>query len=87
MSALLVNAGTRVWLILVVATGLTTAIFEADHGVAWATIAILVIASVKIALIIGYFMEVRSAPRSLQIACGVWLVAVTAIVIVGFELT
>jgi heme/copper-type cytochrome/quinol oxidase subunit 4 len=46
-----------------------------------ATVAIVVIAAVKVRLVIGYFMEVRWAPLALRFICDGWLLAVTALIV------
>jgi caa(3)-type oxidase subunit IV len=84
MSHLRASATTRVWLVLVAATGLTGLTFEMLGRESWATSVILIIAAAKIGLILNYFMEVEAAPRFLKIACGLWLAAVLAIVLIGF---
>ena len=76
-----------VWIILLIATGLTAWLTENEHGLRWATIAILLIAAAKIGLIMAEFMELRTAPRAWQIAYAAWLVAVILIVVSGFTLS
>jgi heme/copper-type cytochrome/quinol oxidase subunit 4 len=46
-----------------------------------ATVAIMLIAAVKVRLVIGYFMEVRWAPLALRFICDGWLLAVTALIV------
>ena len=45
-----------------------------------ATVAIMLIAAVKVRLVIRYFMEVRLAPLALRLICDTWLLAVTALI-------
>jgi heme/copper-type cytochrome/quinol oxidase subunit 4 len=46
-----------------------------------ATVAIMLVAAVKVRLVIGYFMEVRGAPLALRFICDGWLFAVTALIV------
>jgi heme/copper-type cytochrome/quinol oxidase subunit 4 len=46
-----------------------------------ATVAIMLIAAVKVRLVIRYFMEVRLAPLALRLVCDGWLFAVTALIV------
>lgn len=75
---------SRVWLLLLTATGLTTWLTETEHGVHWATLAILTIASAKIGLIMAQFMELKTAPAAWRWVFTLWLGVVTAIVLSGF---
>ena len=67
------------WIVLVAAT-LASWWLGTDHGLSGeaATISILVVAFVKVRLVTGTFMEVRSAPRALAIGIDLYLVAVLA---------
>ena len=46
-----------------------------------ATVAMMLIAAVKVRLVIRYFMEVRLAPLALRLICDGWLLAVTALIV------
>ena len=46
-----------------------------------ATVAIMLVAAVKVRLVIRYFMEVRLAPLALRLVCDGWLLAVTALIV------
>ena len=46
-----------------------------------ATVAIMLIAAVKVRLVISHFMEVRRAPVALRFVCDGWLLAVTALIL------
>jgi len=72
---------TIVWAVLMTATCLSVWLAETERGMRWATITILLIASVKIGLIMHHFMELKSAPLPWRLAMGVWLVIVTGIVL------
>jgi caa(3)-type oxidase subunit IV len=75
----------QVWLALVALTGATTLVFETDIQYSWATPLIILIASAKAGLILTWFMELRSAQRALQVAGALWLMAATAIMLIGFN--
>jgi heme/copper-type cytochrome/quinol oxidase subunit 4 len=51
-----------------------------------ATVAIMLIAAVKVRLVIRYFMEVRLAPLALRLVCDGWLLAVTALIVTVYLL-
>lgn len=78
------NRVTLVWFLLVVATA---ASWEFGHGVGFdsirhASIAIIVIAFVKVRFVILDFMEIRHAPLPMRIVGEVWGVVVcTALVV------
>jgi Prokaryotic Cytochrome C oxidase subunit IV len=46
-----------------------------------ATVAVMLIASVKVRFVIRHFMEVRRAPLALQFVCDGWLLAVTVLIL------
>jgi heme/copper-type cytochrome/quinol oxidase subunit 4 len=46
-----------------------------------ATVAIMLIAALKVRFVIRQFMEVRRAPLALQFVCDGWLLAVTALIL------
>ncbi|MEU4314196.1 cytochrome C oxidase subunit IV family protein [Nocardia sp. NPDC024068] len=74
-----VHATTVVWLLLAVITLLSWALAP-GHGQSQATpsipitLAVVALGALKGRLIIGYFMEARTAPRWLRIATDLWLV-------------
>ncbi len=84
---MITDTARRVWLALLAATGLSTLIFETQRGASWVTTSILVIAAVKIALVMAYFMEVRTAHRGIRIACAIWLLVVAGMLVGGFAIT
>jgi heme/copper-type cytochrome/quinol oxidase subunit 4 len=73
---------TIVWAALMLATIASTWLLS-NNAVApeVATVAIMLIAAVKVRLVIGHFMEVRRAPVALQLVCDGWLLAVTALIL------
>ena len=46
-----------------------------------ATVAIMLVAAVKVRLVIWHFMEVRRAPLALRLVCDGWLLAVTGLIV------
>lgn len=90
MSTIFLNHITRratlVWLLLVSATCITGWLAETERGRRWATISIVLIASVKIWLIMREFMELKSAPIAWRVILIVWLAGVTAIVLSNYWL-
>jgi len=51
-----------------------------------ATVAIMLIAALKVRFVITHFMEVRRAPLALQFVCDGWLLAVTAVILTVYLL-
>lgn len=86
MTELLARPVTRIWLALIVITCVTTwGLTERHVPVVLGTIGVLVLAAVKIGLVMGWFMEVREAPRPWQAYFAAWVVVTTGL-IVGFYL-
>ncbi|QTI68980.1 cytochrome C oxidase subunit IV family protein [Gordonia polyisoprenivorans] len=73
-----------VWALLVLATLATWLISRDVMAVHVMVTLIMGVAMVKAFVVMWEYMEVRSAPRSLQVAVCTWLV-VTFVVIVGME--
>jgi hypothetical protein len=73
---------TIVWAALMLATCASTW-FLSKNSVTpeVATVAIVLIAAVKVRLVMGYFMEVRRAPLALRFICDGWLFAVTSLIV------
>jgi Prokaryotic Cytochrome C oxidase subunit IV len=75
---------TPVWVLLMIATA-TSWSLAGDHGVAVpkaVTVAVLVVAFAKVALIGLYFMDLRHAPPWLRNIFHVWYFAVCSVVVV-----
>ncbi|HEY2089618.1 MAG TPA: cytochrome C oxidase subunit IV family protein [Mycobacterium sp.] len=71
-----------VWAALMLATCTSTWLLSKNSVTPEvATVAIVLIAAVKVRLVIGYFMEVRRAPLGLRFICDGWLLAVTALIV------
>jgi heme/copper-type cytochrome/quinol oxidase subunit 4 len=69
---------TRLWLVLVLTTVLSWWLgvdtpARTEHSFAWSTVAILAVAIIKCRLVMRSYMEVKSAPRWLQLSCDAWL--------------
>lgn len=83
MASLLRTRITLVWFLLVSATALS---WEMGHGVGFAdvrhaSVAIIVVAFVKVRFVILDFMEIRNAPLFMRIVGETWCVVVcTALV-------
>jgi hypothetical protein len=73
---------TIVWATLMLATFTSTWLLS-KNSVApeVSTVAIMLIAAVKVRLVMGHFMEVRWAPLALRFVCDGWLLAVTALIV------
>lgn len=82
MSELLRDPATRVWLLLMAATILTTWVLAKDGLPAQvATVAIVVIAAIKVRLVLLHFMELRHAPLPLRLVFETWTLAVTGAIV------
>ena len=65
-----------VWLVLMLSTVASTwwfsqPVFTPEVG----TIAVMVIATIKVSLVMSHFMELRGAPRPWQVAGAIWVIA------------
>ena len=73
---------TIVWAALMLATCASTWLLSKNSVTPEvATVAIMLIAGVKVRLVMRHFMEVRRAPLALQLVCDGWLLAVTALIV------
>ncbi|MGC1154835.1 cytochrome C oxidase subunit IV family protein [Mycobacterium sp.] len=73
---------TIVWAALMLATCASTWLLSKNSVTPEvATVAIVLIAAVKVRLVMRYFMEVRRAPLALRIICDGWLLAVTGLIV------
>jgi heme/copper-type cytochrome/quinol oxidase subunit 4 len=71
-----------VWAALMLATCVSTWLLSKNSVTPEvATVAIMLIAAVKVRLVIRHFMEVRRAPLALRFVCDGWLLAVTALIV------
>jgi hypothetical protein len=79
-----VTSVIAVWLVLMLSTAASTWWFSQPMFTAVvSTLAVMVIAAVKVSLVMSHFMELRSAPRAWQLAGAIWLVvAASAVVII-----
>jgi hypothetical protein len=75
---------TIVWLLLVLATGLSWAIgrgFGSGEHDRYASVAVLLIAFIKVRFVFLDFMELRSAPGPLRLIFEGWTIAVCSTII------
>ena len=71
-----------VWAALMLATCASTWLLSKNSVTPEvATVAIMLVAAVKVRLVISHFMEVRRAPLALRFVCDGWLLAVTALIV------
>lgn len=71
-----------IWMALMLATVITTWGLSKDaFDARFATIAIFVIAAVKVRLVLLHFMELRHAPLPLRLVFEAWVLVVTAAVL------
>ena len=79
---LLRKPATIVWAALMLATCASTWLLSKNSVTPEvATVAIMLIAAVKVRLVMRHFMEVRRAPLALRFVCDGWLLAVTALIV------
>ena len=88
MISLLAKPVSAVWLLLMLATGLSWWL-GLDHGMPsdqssdyrYISIGLIIIAFIKVRIVIRYFMEVREAPLALKLVCDAWVVLVCGTII------
>lgn len=84
MAGLIFHRATAVWLLLVGATGLS---WEFGHGfgfgadIRYGTVAVVIIAFIKLRIVFLEFMELRHAPWGLRLVFEAWTVVVCASVL------
>ena len=86
MQTLFRHPATPIWLLLMMATGLSwwlglglEAEMQLDHR--YISTTLIVIAFVKVRFVMRYFMEVRMAPLPLRLICDAWIVVVCSAII------
>ena len=84
MNALFQSFATLVWVVLMLATGLSWWL-GTHQGSGSATIVLMLVAFLKVRLIIMHFMEVRGAPLPLRLICEGWVI-VTCSAVLGLYL-
>ena len=76
-----------VWTILMVSTAASTWWFSQPMFTPVAsTLAVMVIAAVKVTLVMSHFMELRGAPCAWQVAGATWVIVAASAVIVIYLL-
>jgi heme/copper-type cytochrome/quinol oxidase subunit 4 len=79
---LLRRHASGVWLLLMVATVITTWVLAKDAvAMRVGTVAIVLIAALKVRLVLLHFMELRHAPRALRVVFELWVLAVSGALI------
>ncbi len=79
---LLKRPGSLVWLLLMLATIVTTWVLSKDLvAVRISTVAIVAIAAYKVRLVLLHFMELRHAPTPLRVVFEGWVLVVAAAMI------
>jgi heme/copper-type cytochrome/quinol oxidase subunit 4 len=77
-----VRTAIVVWVVMMVSTAASTWWFSRDAiAPVVSTVAVMVIAAVKVALVMAYFMELRIAPIAWRLAGTVWVVGAAGTVI------
>ena len=85
MNSLLRNPATPIWLLLMLATGLswwlgTSSSANSDNGIfpdyRYISSLLMIIAFVKVRFVIRYFMEVRTAPLALRLIADAWVIGI-----------
>lgn len=81
-----VKSVMAVWLLLMLSTAASTWWFsQPTFSPKLGTVAVMVIAAIKVGLVMSHFMELRGAPRPWQIAGLIWVIA-TAATVMGIYL-
>jgi hypothetical protein len=73
-----------IWAVLVVATLVSWFLTEDTHYAKFGSVAVILIAAVKINLVVSHFMELKWQPRPFRIIISSWLGLVTTIIIGGY---
>jgi hypothetical protein len=71
---------SHVWAALMLATCASTWLLSKNSPEV-TTVAIMLVAAIKVRLVTWYFMEVRQAPLALRLVCDGWLLAVTSLIV------
>ncbi|RLA44053.1 MAG: hypothetical protein DRR06_10665 [Gammaproteobacteria bacterium] len=80
------HPATPIWLLLMIATGLSwwlgvDAGREEDLNYHLISTTLIIIAFIKVRFVMRYFMEVRTAPLSLRLICDAWIVVVCSAIV------
>lgn len=76
------NPASFVWATLILATCASTWWLSTDaFAPVVATVAIVLIAALKVRLVMLYFMELRSAPLRWRVVTDAWLLTVTGVIV------
>ncbi|MCV7410631.1 cytochrome C oxidase subunit IV family protein [Mycobacterium florentinum] len=77
------DPAVSVWLGLVLLSGVSFAVIEGGLVTAIASAVVVLIAGLKVRLIMVYFMELKSVPRNWQVMYTVWIIAASALLMIG----
>jgi hypothetical protein len=83
------HISTPIWLLLVLATGLSWWLGHGPDGAAsqrYVATGLVLIAAVKIRLVVQYFMEVRDAPLALKLVLDAWLLLMCGSILITYWL-
>lgn len=76
-----------VWLVLMISTAASTWWFtQPMFDPVICTLAVMVIAAIKVVLVMTHFMELRGAPRPWQLAGSIWVLGAAGTVIAFYLL-
>ncbi|ORV53148.1 hypothetical protein AWC05_20620 [Mycobacterium florentinum] len=64
-------------------SGVSFAVIEGGLVTAIASAVVVLIAGLKVRLIMVYFMELKSVPRNWQVMYTVWIIAASALLMIG----
>lgn len=77
-----VRAVLFVWVALMLSTAASTWWFsQPQFSAVVSTVAVMMIATIKVGLVMSHFMELRAAPRPWQIAGVIWVIAAAGSVV------
>lgn len=72
-----------VWLVLMLSTAASTWWFSRPmFAPVVCTLAVMVIAAIKVGLVMSHFMEMRHAPRPWQLAGATWVIGAASVVVI-----
>lgn len=71
-----------VWVVLMLSTAASTWGFSTPaFSPTVSTVAVMVIAAIKVGLVLAYFMDLRIAPRAWQLVGAVWVITTSSMVV------
>lgn len=77
-----VKSVMAIWLVLMLSTAASAWWFSQPmFSPVVCTVAVMVIAAIKVGLVMSHFMELRGAPRPWQLAGAIWVIAAAGTVV------